>query len=78
VNDTLTSWVSFIGFLFGGYCGAVGAYVVLRWGYCGVHFLWTIRKELDTLAEGRLFDATSDRYIRGQIREIDRNNVRGA
>ena len=51
MNDTLTSWVSFIGFLFGGYCGAVGAYVVLRWGTAGVASIWHRRREFDEEVE---------------------------
>jgi len=47
VNDTLVQLVSYVGFLFGGYCGAVGAYVVLRWGAAGVGWLWSRRAAID-------------------------------
>ena len=47
MNDNLISIASYIGYLFGGYCGAVGAYVVLRWGVAGVTMIASRKREID-------------------------------
>ena len=51
MNDNLISFASYIGYLFGGYCGMVGAYVVLRWGVTGVSTLWARRATMDETVE---------------------------
>lgn len=50
-SENMISFASYVGYLFGGYCGMVGAYVVLRWGVTGVASLWQKRREFDEEVE---------------------------
>lgn len=38
---------SFVGSLFIGYCAVVGAYIILRWGFCGCAIVWRMRERMD-------------------------------
>ena len=43
----LISALSAIGAVFVGYCAICGAYIILRWGTCGVACIWRFRRVLD-------------------------------
>jgi len=47
----MLSFASYVGYLFGGHCGMVGAYVVLRGGVTGVSSLGQKRREFDEEVE---------------------------
>jgi hypothetical protein len=53
-SDNALAIASYIGYLFGGYCGMVGAYVVLRWGITGVTSIWARRQDIDRVVESDL------------------------
>lgn len=47
MSEQLISFVSFIGTAAFGISAVTGAYIWLRWGWCGVAAIWSIRKTLD-------------------------------
>jgi hypothetical protein len=50
MGDTIVVF-EFVGFLFCLACAFVGAYVWMRWGYCGVALLWQKREEFDHVVQ---------------------------
>lgn len=67
----LENWQAFVqvvGFLFLGACSIVGAYVIGRWGYCGILFIARSRHDIDVAVRQEIEDATSFRHNRSSIR----------
>lgn len=60
----LISALSAIGAVFVGYCAISGAYVVLRWGTCGIATVWRFRRVLDQTVKDDI-----QLIIRGEDRE---------
>lgn len=50
--DSILTVFELAGFLFLSACVGVGAWVILRWGWCGVALLWQKRYYFDNAVRG--------------------------